>query len=133
MSRLHDIIHERFPLIAVVLLILSSMVAFAVEAETKMIIAVTIETFGILVGIILLVFIIHVTKSFKGSLRKSFSYIAYGAVFQILSLVYTLLFLRLNFFPVPFNIDMHHLLMVIGIVFFTIAIFKLRSMLSELK
>ncbi|MBI2101006.1 hypothetical protein HYT53_00150 [Candidatus Woesearchaeota archaeon] len=78
-------------------------------------------------------FIVNVTKSFRGSLRKSFNYIACGAIFQILSLVYTLVFLRYNLFPTPLNFDIHHLLMVIGIVFFTIGVFKLKSMLKELK
>ncbi len=133
MSKLHDLIHERFLFVSLLLFIFSSLVAFALEAETKKIIAVTIETFGILIGIIFLVFMVNVIKSFRGSLRKSFNYIAYGAIFQILSLAYTLVFLRFNFFPVPLNLDIHHLLMVVGIVFFTIGILKLKSMVAELK
>ena len=133
MSKLHDLIHERLLLISLLLFALSSLVAFALEAETKKIIAVTIDIFGILVGAVSLALIFNMMNSFKGSLRKGFYYIFYGVAFQVLALLYTLIFVRLNVYSVPGGIDIHHFLMIVGIMLFTISAFKLRNMLSELK
>ena len=86
MSKLHDIIHERFLFFSVLLFILSSAVAFALATETKIIIDVVIDVFGVLIGIMSIFLILNVVKSFKGSLRKSFNCVIYGIIFQILAL-----------------------------------------------
>ncbi len=133
MSKFHDIIHERFLIVCLFLFILVSSVAFALEAETTKIIAITIDMFGILVGIASLVLIFNMMKSFKGSLRIGFGYIFYGVSFQVLALVYTLVFVRFKVYPIPAGVDIHHFLMIVGILLFTVSAFKLRNMLSELK
>ena len=131
MPKLDDFIHERFLLISVLLFILSSAVAFAIAPEPNMIVDIILDIFGVVVGIISIFLILNVVKSFKGSLRKSFNYIIYGIAFQILALIeHSLRDLGLSLVP---QVDIHHILMVIGIVFFTIAVFKLRNMIKELK
>ena len=131
MSKFHDLIHERFLFISVLLFILSSAVAFAIASETKMIIDIILDIFGVVIGIIAIFLILNVIKSFKGSLRKSFNYIIFGIAFQILALIeHSLRDLGLSLVP---QVDIHHIFMIIGIVFFTIAVFKLRNMLDELK
>jgi len=96
-----------------------------------MIIDLVIDIFAVLIGIISIFLILNVVKSFKGALRKSFNYIIYGIIFQILALIeHSLRDLKISIVP---QVDIHHILMVIGIVFFTIAVFKLRDMVKELK
>ena len=131
MSKVHDIIHERFPLILVLLFILSSAVAFALTSDTKEIIDIIIDVFGILVGIISIFLILNIAKSFKGSLRTSFNYIIYGVSFQVLALLEDAL-KDLGVYSPPEGISIHHFIMIIGIALFTIAAFKLRNMLTEL-
>lgn len=132
MSKLHDLIHERFPFIFVILLILSSAVAFALQLEKKVIIDVTVDIFGVLIGVISIFLIFNISKSFKGSLRASFNYIIYGISFQVLALLDDAL-TDLRVYSPPDGIGIHHFIIVIGIIFFTIAAFKLRNMLNELK
>ena len=131
MSKLHDAIHERFPLILIILFALSSTVAFAISSETKERVDVIIDIFAILVGVVSVFLVMNVVKSFKGSLKKSFNYIIFGISFQILALVEHALS-DLGISVKPWDVDVHHLIMITGIVFFTIAVFKLRGMLSEL-
>ena len=132
MSKFHDLIHERFLLILVFLFIFSSTVAFALASETKERVDVIIDIFAVLIGVVSIFLVIGVVKSFKGSLRKSFNYIIFGIAFQILALAeHTLSDLGLS--VKPWGVDIHHLIMVTGIIFFTIAVFKLRDMIKELK
>lgn len=129
MSKIHDLIHERFMFISVVLLILSSSVAFALNLDRKLVIDVGIDIFGVLIGIIPIILVLNSIKSFKGYLKKSFYYITYGIAFQILALIEHVL----KDLGYSLSIDIHHILMIIGIIFFTMAVFKLRNMLTELK
>ena len=129
MSKLHDLIHERFMFISVIIFILSSSVAFALNLDSKLAIDVGIDIFGILIGITSIILVLNAIKSFKGYLRKSFYYITYGIAFQILALIEHVL----KDLGYQLSIDIHHILMIIGIIFFTMAVFKLRNMLAELK
>ena len=132
MSKVHDIIHERFLLILVILIVLSSTIAFAITSEPKEIIDIIIDIFGILVGIVSILLILNIAKSFKGSLRTGFNYIICGVSFQVLALFEDAL-MDLRVYSPPEGISVHHFIMIIGIIFFTIAAFKLRNMLAELK
>ena len=132
MSRFHDLIHERFLLILVLVFIFSSTVAFALASETNERIDIIIDMFGILVGIVSILLILNIAKSFKGSLRTSFNYIIYGVSFQVLALLEDIL-TDLSVYSSPEGISIHHFVMIIGILFFTIAAFKLRDMIKELK
>ena len=133
MHKIGKIIHERFLAVSVFLLVLSTGVAVAIETEARKIIAISLEMFGILIGIASLILVISLVKSFKGSLKRSFDYIIYGIVLQLLTLEYFLVFVRLKLLPLPGGVDLHHLFLVLGIISFTIATFKLRNMLNELK
>ncbi len=132
-KKVRKIRHKTVFYIAALLFVLSSTLVSAVHTPLSQNIAKGIDIAGILIGIAVLVFIISTLKSFKHTLRKSFDYILYGVIFQLLALVYTLLFLRFKLYPVPIDTDLHHLLMVIGFVFFAIAAYNLRKMLIELK
>ena len=115
------------------LIILLSALASALGADTGRQVIIAIDSAGVLIGIILLVIIINALKSFTGSLRQSYNFIMYGILFQILALVYTLVFVRFKLYPIPAGIDVHHLLMIVGLIFFGVAAYKLRNMLIELK
>lgn len=132
MPKLHDLIHERFLLVFILLFLLSALAAFALQLENHEVIDVTIDIFGVLVGVISIFLIFNIAKSFKGSLRASFNYIIYGVSFQVLALLDDAL-TDLRVYSPPEGISIHHLIMIIGIVFFTIAAFRLRNMLKELK
>ena len=119
-------------MILLVLFVLFSALVFAIQPDIKNNIAIGIDLSGILIGIALIIFIITILKSFKGTLRKAFDYMVFGISSQVLALAYTLVFLRFNLYPAPLNIDIHHLLMIIGMVFFAVGVYNLRKMMSEL-
>ena len=105
--------------------------ALALGSKTDLAIDVAIDFAAVLIGIALSVYIIITLKSFTGYLRKSYEFILYGIIFQILALVeHTLRDLGIEVL-LPF--DTHHILMAIGLVFFGIATYYLRKMMLELK
>jgi len=129
MPKIHNLKHLS---VVALLFVLSSAIVFALDADINKNIGIGIDLAGILMGAALILFIIKILKSFKGALRKAFGWIMYGISFQVLALVYTLVFLRFKLYPIPLNIEMHHLMMIIGIVFFAMATYNLRKMMAEL-
>ena len=125
--------HAAFLSSTILLIILLSALVSALGADTSKNVIIAIDSAGVLIGVILLVIIIGTLKSFTGSLRQSYNFIMYGILFQVLALVYTLVFVRFKLYPIPAGIDVHHLLMIAGLIFFGIAAYKLRNMLDELK
>ena len=116
-------------LVAILLSLLVN--AITIDSSTKETIDIAIDLVGILIGIIFLIIIILTLKSFTGSLRKSYEFILYGIIFQILALLEHLLRdLGVNI-PVP--IDIHHIIMAVGLTFFGIAAYYLKKMMTELK
>ena len=116
-------------MIGLFLIVLLSSIVNAFSPETNNNIATAIDVIGIIAGIILLVIVIYSLKSFSDSLRKSYDFmLCMGILFQILALMSSLIFLKLKLFAVPNGIDLHHLLMTIGFVFFGIAAYRLRIM-----
>ena len=97
------------------------------------IIIIAIDLLGVVVGILVLINTLGVLKSFTGALRKSFGCILYGILSQVLALAYTLIFIRFKIYPVPAGIDIHHFLMIVGIIFFAAAAYHLTKMMQELK
>ena len=119
---------------AVLLFVLSSISVLALGLDTKETIDVFIDLVAILIGVALTIYIVIILKSFTGSLRKSFDYMAFGILFQILALLeHSLRDLKVYSASAILGIDIHHILMAIGIVFFGIATYNLNKMMSELK
>ena len=133
LKKVRKIRHAAFLSSTILLIILLSALVSALGADTSKNVIIAIDSAGVLIGIILLVIIIDTLKSFTGSLRQSYNFIMYGILFQVLALVYTLVFVRFKLYPIPAGIDVHHLLMIVGLIFFGIAAYKLRNMLDELK
>ena len=125
--------HVAFLSSGILLTILFAAIVSALEANTTKNISIAVDLVGILIGVSLLVMILTTLKSFTGSLRQSYDFMLYGISFQVLALIYTLVFLRLKLYPIPANVDVHHLLMIVGLFFFGAAAYKLRNMLDELK
>ena len=116
-------------LIAVLLPLLVN--AIALDSKTDVAIDVAIDFAAVLIGIVLSVYIIITLKSFTGYLRKSYEFMLYGIVFNILALLeHTLMDLGVQ--VVPLSFDTHHILMAIGLIFFGVATYYLRKMMSEL-
>jgi len=106
--------------------------ALALDSKTDVVIDVAIDFAAVLIGIVLSVYIIITLKSFTGYLRKSYEFMLYGIVFNILALLeHTLMDLGVQ--VVPLSFDTHHILMAIGLIFFGMATYYLRKMMSELK
>ena len=117
-------------LIAVLLPLLVN--AIALDSKTDVAIDVAIDFAAVLIGIVLSVYIIITLKSFTGYLRKSYEFILYGVVLNVLALLeHALMDLGVQVVPLPF--DTHHILMAIGLLFFGVATYYLRKMMSELK
>ena len=106
--------------------------AIALDSKTDVAIDVAIDFAAVLIGIVLSVYIIITLKSFTGYLRKSYEFMLYGIVFNILALLeHTLMDLGVQ--VVPLSFDTHHILMAIGLLFFGVATYYLRKMMMELK
>jgi hypothetical protein len=105
----------------------------AFSPETNRNIIVTIDVIGIVGGIIMLAILFPSFMSFSASLRRNYDFMLWiGILFQVLALAYSLVFIRLGLFPIPRGIDVHHLLMIIGFIFFGIAIYNLRIMMNTI-
>ena len=126
-------IRRRFFVSSAILLAFSSLLANAFQPQTNRNIVVAIDAIGIMTGIALLVTLVSTLKYFTGSLRKSYDFmLCIGIVFQVLALLYSLIFIRLGWYPIPTGIDIHHLLMITGLVFFGIAVYNLRTLLNQI-
>lgn len=111
--------------ISLAFLLLALSVSAIDERSTNSII-IGIDVLGVTVGLIMIMSITTTLKSVGGIVGTSYKYMLNGIGFQLLALMYTLIFVRFKLFPTPAGVDIHHLLMIIGIVFFAIAAYKLR-------
>lgn len=121
-------INHKYPVFGVFLMIvLSSLLVSAFQPETNRNISIAFDYIGVISGIILIVMMIKTLKSFNSSLRQNYDFmLVIGIFFQVLAFTYTLIFIRFKLYPMPTGIDIHHLLMIIGFLFFGIATYKLR-------
>jgi len=103
----------------------------ALDADATKTVIIGIDLVGVTAGIILLISMITMLKSVGGIVGASYRYIIYGISSQILALAYTLIFVRFKLYPIPAGIDIHHLLMIIGVVFFAFAAYKLKPITTQ--
>ena len=80
-----------------------------------------LDIIGILVGLSSIYIIFHLNKKIKGDIGKALNFFIFGIGFMILAFIWTIIFTRLRLIPSP-AIDVHHLLMIIGMIFFVISI-----------
>lgn len=88
------------------------------------------DLIGIIIGVFILIFLFSNIDPFKGNFRKSFIFMAIGISLQVVSMIYTFVFKGLKLYSLPGGIDIHHLLMTIGIVFFSFAVYNLREVVK---
>ena len=119
-------------LLYIVLFLLSVQIVLAATQDTTKNVIIGIDIVGVAIGVMLLVFMARTFNYFEGILKTSYLYFLYGISFQVIALVYTLIFVRFKLYPIPAGIDLHHLLMIAGILFFWVAIYKLRQMIVKL-
>ena len=131
MKKVTKIRHKNFLYIAALLFVLSSPIASAFHNPRESFIDIGIDLAGILVGIAVTTYMLSLLKSFKGALRKAFYFMMLGIFFQILALIQHVL-ADWGVHTNPLNIDIHHIIMTIGIIIFAIAAYNLRKMMSEL-
>lgn len=91
---------------------------------------IVIDVLGIIIGFMLLTFLLTSLEPFRGPLRTSYMFMGFGIFFQVCALIYTVVFVRLKLLGVPFGLDIHHLLMTVGIVFFSFAVYNLREVVK---
>lgn len=85
-----------------------------------------IDVAAIIIGLILFGLIYHVRDSFGGILRGFFLLIIVGIAFQLWSLAYNLAFV--DVFPSPPGLQIHDLLMDIGLIFFLFGFYKIATL-----
>ena len=89
---------------------------------------VAIDILGVITGLVS-IFIIHSsTRGVGGIIGNSLRIFIWGIVAMTLAVVYTLVFTRFKIYPVPGNVDIHHLLMFIGLVLFVISAKKIAAL-----
>lgn len=79
-----------------------------------------IDIIGVATAILSLIIIINASRKIGGQIGSSFNLILWGILLQMSAIIYTIIFTRLKILPAP-PIDIHHGLMVIGLVFFVVA------------
>ncbi len=124
--------HKKVFYIAALLFVLSSAVVSAFHEAKGSFIDIGIDLAGILIGIALTIYMLSILRSFKGTLRKAFYFVMLGVFFQILALTQHML-ADWGVHTNPLNIDIHHILMIIGIIFFAVAVYNLRKMMTEIE
>ena len=89
--------------------------------------ALIIDIVGVVFSLISILFILRAVKNFGGEVGSALRIMVFMVASVVLALLYTIVFVRLKLFPIPGGIDIHHILMFSGIIFFLIAANKLRK------
>ena len=112
----------------------SMLSAFSVFAQANYNITpvVVIDFFGVAVGAISVVIVYSALRNIGGAFGQTFKLILFGITFQVIAIIYTLIFARFKLYAIPGGIDIHHLLMIIGLVIFVLAARNLTK-LSKMK
>lgn len=79
-----------------------------------------IDFIGVAAGLICLWIIASASSKIGGQVGSAFNLVLGGIIFQMAAIVYTIIFTRLKLFPAP-PVDIHHALMVIGLILFVIS------------
>ncbi|MEK7616504.1 MAG: hypothetical protein AAB414_00425 [Patescibacteria group bacterium] len=79
-----------------------------------------IDILGIGVGLTSLWVIISTSTKVGGQVGSSFNFVLLGILFQMAAIIYTIIFTRLKLLSAP-ALDIHHALMVIGLILFVVA------------
>lgn len=79
-----------------------------------------IDIIGVGIGVICLWVIISTSSKVGGQVGSAFNWVLLGILFQMAAIVYTIIFTRLKLFP-ALALDIHHGLMVIGLILFVVA------------
>lgn len=77
-----------------------------------------IDAFGVFAGSISIIVIASQLRKTGGRVSKTLALFCLGIVFQTLALLSSLLFERLKIFEVSSDFDLHHALMIAGLVIF---------------
>lgn len=80
-----------------------------------------LDLFGILIGITSIATILRGMQGMGGRVGSTLRLFIWGIVFQVGALLYTVVFARLKLLPLPGGVDIHHLLMTIGLIVFVLA------------
>lgn len=79
-----------------------------------------IDFIGVTAGLICLWVIVSASSKVGGQVGSAFNLVLGGILFQMAAIIYTIIFTRLKLFSAP-PVDIHHALMVIGLILFVIS------------
>lgn len=79
-----------------------------------------IDFIGVAAGLVCLWVIASASSKVGGQVGSAFNLVLGGILFQMAAIIYTIIFTRLKLFPAP-PVDIHHALMVIGLILFVIS------------
>ena len=88
---------------------------------------VLLDLFGIVVGIVSIWVIAGTKKTVGGKVGEALDLFMFGILAQILAFTWTLVFSRLKLIPAP-SLDIHHLLMAVGMILFVLSTKKFASL-----
>lgn len=86
-----------------------------------------IDITGVIIGIVSISMMIGLKRSLGGRIGVAVNLVVGGVTFNIFAFVWTIVFTRLKLFPAPL-LDVHHLLMTVGMILFVIAAKKFSSL-----
>lgn len=88
-----------------------------------------IDVIGIAVGLVSISMMFNLKKSLGGKIGGALNLVIWGVSANILAFGWTIVFTRLKLYPAP-AIDVHHLLMTIGMILFVLAARKLSTLIQ---
>lgn len=82
-----------------------------------------IDFIGVLVAVVSIIILFELKNKLGERVGAALSFIMIGILFNTAAFVWTIVFIRLSLLPKP-AIDVHHLLMTLGMIFFVLAALK---------
>jgi hypothetical protein len=85
------------------------------------------DIIGILIGLVSIFVVSGLKSKIGGSMGKAFNLFIAGILSMMLAFLYTIVFSRLKLLTAP-HIDVHHLIMTVGLIFFMLAAMKFANL-----
>lgn len=88
-----------------------------------------IDMSGVAVGLISVVKMLKLHRTLGGKIGGAVHLVVGGVILNMLAFLWTIIFTRLKLFPMP-PLDVHHLLMTVGMVLFVFAARKFSTLIQ---
>lgn len=89
-----------------------------------------IDIIGVVIGSVSIVKMLRINRTLGGRIGGTINLVVGGVILNVLAFFWTIIFIRLKLLPAP-QLDVHHLLMTIGMVLFVFAAKKFSTLIQQ--